>query len=101
VSEQADFSWMRRVLQSLFDELPRERAIDAIRSGNELIQLRIHLQGETPTRSGIDGIPDGEYGDNLLLALLALRTKFEIQEAQSKLETNIAMRMLRGGMGSR
>jgi hypothetical protein len=92
---------MRLVLQSLFDELPRERAIEAIRSGDELIQLRNHLQRGTSSRPGIDGIPDGEYGDNLLLALLALRTKFELEEARSKLETNIAMRARRSGKGLR
>lgn len=92
---------MRLVLQSLYDDLSRERAIDAIRSSNELARLRRDLQQGSADRLGIAGIPDGDYGDNLLLALLALRTKFEIDEARAKLETNIDMRARRGGMGSR
>jgi hypothetical protein len=100
VTEQADFGWMRLVLRSLFDDLPRERAIDAIRSSDSLAQVRVVLQTPTPSRPPIEGIPVGEYGDNLLLALLALRTKFTRDEATAKLETNIAMRSARA-RGSR
>lgn len=101
MSERADFDWMRLVLRSLYDDLSQARAIDAIRSADVLHELRDELKRATNVRDGIDGIPDGDFGDNLLLALLALRTKFPFDEAAAKLETNIAMRTQRAGARSR
>jgi hypothetical protein len=96
VSGTTDFSWMRAVLASLFDDVPNDRAIEAIRSGDALLLLREELDDRLSSggRPGI--IPTGDYGDNLLMALLALRTKFSREEAAAKLEMNISMRERRG-----
>lgn len=91
MSEPADFTWMRRVLQSLFDDTPREDALNAIRAGDRFAELSGRL------RAAIAGIPAGDLGDNLLMAMLALRVKFPYDEAAAKLEVNIAMRSERAG----
>ncbi len=93
----ADFTWMRTVLQALFDDVPAERAIEAIKSGEALDQLRAEL-GERLASAGTPvDIPEGEYGNNLMMALLALRVKFSRDEAFAKLNLNISMRERRGG----
>jgi hypothetical protein len=96
VNGPTDYSWMRAVLESLFDDVPKDRAIEAIRSAEAFHLLREELDDRLSSggRPGI--IPPGDYGDNLLMALLALRTKFSRQEAAAKLETNISMRERRG-----
>jgi hypothetical protein len=88
---------MRAVLQSLYDDLPLERAVDAIRSTDALEQLRRELDARVSSEAGGRAIPPGDYGNNLLMALLALRTKFPRAEAAAKLEVNISMRERRGG----
>jgi hypothetical protein len=45
---------------------------------------------------GTAPIPDGQYADNLLQGLLALRMKFDRAEAIQKLELNLSMRSGRG-----
>jgi hypothetical protein len=81
----------------LFDDVPRERAIDAIRSTQTFAALSEQLRSGSRGRTAIGGIPDGDYGDNLLMALLAHRVKFPYEEAAAKLEVNIAMRSERAG----
>lgn len=95
MSDPVDFAWMRRVLQSLFDDTSREVALDAIRSVDRFAELSARL------RATVDGIPAGDYGDNLVMAMLALRVKFPYDEAAAKLEVNIAMRSERTGTSRR
>jgi hypothetical protein len=88
---------MRAVLRSLFDDVPRECAVDAIRSTQTFAALCEQLRSGSGGHAAIGGIPDGDYGDNLLMALLALRVKFPYEDAAAKLEVNIAMRSQRAG----
>lgn len=96
----SDFSWMRVVMRTLFDDYTREQALAAISSEPTREQLRATLQSELST-GRLGSIPTGEYGDNLLQALLALRVKFPEAEAFEKLEVNIALRDRRAPNQSR
>lgn len=87
-----DFSWMRVVLVMLFRDLTTEQAVEALRDATARDRLRAELNENELDRGRLGRIPDGDYGDNLLQAILALRVKFPIEDATAKLETNIAMR---------
>lgn len=87
-----DFSWMRVVLAMLFRDLKTEQAVEALRDATARDRLRAELNDNELDRGRLGRIPDGDYGDNLLQAILALRVKFPIEDATAKLETNIAMR---------
>lgn len=91
-----DFSWMRVVLRSLFDESTPDTARAAITSPDALAELRRDLEMRVLSDGRLGRIPAGEFGDNLLMALIALRLKFPLEEAFEKLEINIAMRERRG-----
>lgn len=92
MTTSVDFSWMRVVMRSLFDERSITDARAAIDSPIELDKLRSDLQERVLASGRLGRIPAGDFGDNLLLAMLALRTKFDEREAFDKLEVNIAMR---------
>lgn len=99
MSAELDFTWMRLVLRSLYQEWTTARAIAAIRNREQLAALRAEMDGRLRAAGDAAGIPAGEFGDNLLLALLSLRAKFAEPDGMAKLETNIAMR--RRGAGGR
>lgn len=92
MTKRSDYSWMRVVLQSLFSESTVDSARAAIRSNDALALLRSDLEERVLAEGRLGRIPDGDLGDNLILALLSLRTKFERDEAFGKLEINISMR---------
>jgi len=96
VTTSIDFSWMRVVLRSLFDESTPVTARAAITSPDSLAELRRDLEMRVLAAGKLGRIPTGEFGDNLLMALIALRLKFPLEEAFEKLEINIAMRERRG-----
>lgn len=87
-----DFSWMRVVLATLFRDVTTERAVELLRDPDARDRLRAELNENELDRGRLGRIPDADYGDNLLQAILALRVKFPIEDATAKLETNIAMR---------
>lgn len=87
-----DFSWMRVVLAALFRDFTTEQAVEFLRDSKSRDRLRADLDDRALDGGRLGHIPRGEYGDNLLQAILALRVKFPIEEASAKLETNIAMR---------
>jgi hypothetical protein len=90
---------MRLVLGSLFDESTLEAARGAIQSDEKRLELRRDLEMRVLSDGRLGRIPEGDFGDNLIMALLALRTKFPRDEAFEKLEINIAMRDRRSGSG--
>jgi hypothetical protein len=95
--DSAGYGWMRHALQFLFDELTPSEAMAAIQGPDALGRLRQRI-GEVLAAPGErNQLPIGDRGDNLLLALLALRSKFEQPVAFEKLEANIAMRSGRDG----
>ncbi len=82
---------MRPALSFLFDFGEAETLRLAIRSPEELGQVRAAIEAElAPT--GPSPVPPGDRGDNLILALVALRLKFPRSEAEEKLEKNLALR---------
>ncbi len=83
---------MRPVLLALFDEIPAETTAGALRSDDEREELRQKLNKTALAGGKLGAIPEGQYGDNLLHGLLALRTKFDRETAISKLDVNLAMR---------
>jgi hypothetical protein len=83
---------MRMVLAALFRELTSEEAVEALRDADARDRLRADLNCNVLGEGRLGRIPEGDYGDNLLQAMLALRIKFPVEEATAKLETNIAMR---------
>jgi hypothetical protein len=84
-------AWMRPALAYLFDHCKDERLRNAVQDAGVLRQVRIDL---TESLSSADrlSIPAGDRGDNLILALIALRLKFPRPEAEQKLEKNLALR---------
>jgi hypothetical protein len=92
MNQGTEFDWMRTVLTRLYDGWSAEQAMRAIQSGEQLEALRVECESGLVGDTGKATIPSGDYGNNLLLALLALRTKFPRDEGLAKLETNLAMR---------
>lgn len=95
-----DYSWMRVVLRALYDETTTPQAVETIRSPERLSAMRRDVQSRILMEGKLGRMPAGDYGDNLLLALLSLRVKFPQAEGFEKLETNIAMRQARDGRGA-
>ena len=83
---------MRLVLAALFRDVTDGEAFAFLRDPEARNRLRAELNAGELANGRLGRIPDGDYGDNLLQAILALRIKFPIEEATTKLETNIAMR---------
>jgi hypothetical protein len=83
---------MRDALGWLFAETTETSARDAIRSPEALSELRDRLEASLVNMGGASPIPGGDTGNNLILALIALRTKFDRDTAFEKLELNLAMR---------
>ena len=94
MNEPTDHSWIRPALDAIC-RLPRKRALEAIRSLDELERLRAEIVASVARDGASITIPGGDYGNNLLMALLALRVKFPREEAVAKLELNITMRARR------
>ena len=90
-----DFSWMRLVLAALYRNSSDGDVFLLLRDANSREALRARLNSVDLASGRLGQIPDGDYGDNLLQAILALRVKFSEDEATAKLETNIAMRARR------
>jgi hypothetical protein len=90
---------MRAVLRALYDETTAQQAAETIRSAERLQALRRDVESRVLVEGKLGRVPVGDYGDNLLLALLSLRVKFSQDEGFQKLETNIAMRQTRDGRG--
>jgi hypothetical protein len=86
---------MRPVLEALFDLCDAESARATVLSDEGRAELRrkINMAAQSAGSGGI--VPDGQYADNLLQGLLALRMKFDRAEAAQKLELNLAMRAQR------
>jgi hypothetical protein len=84
---------MRPTLDALFDSVSVEEAREAVLSDDR----RAELWSTLNQALGNSPIPDGQYADNLLQGLLALRMKFDHAEAVQKLELNLSMRTARGG----
>jgi len=80
-------AWMRPVLDALIEQVDEVASRRALVDPASFDEVRARLDAAA---AGL--IPDGDRGDNLLMALLALRVKFGPDEARAKLETNLAMR---------
>lgn len=97
MSNSATHGWMRYALVFMFDELSDGDVRAAIQSESALCRLRERIHAALAAFPEGGQLPTGDRGDNLLLALLALRSKFERSVALEKLEVNIAMRSGRDG----
>ncbi|MBX3071436.1 MAG: hypothetical protein KF883_13105 [Thermomicrobiales bacterium] len=82
---------MRPALAWLFDRGDPVLMRQAIQDQAALSTLRSQIGRALATPSGTP-IPTGTRGDNLILALVALRLKFPREEAEAKLEKNLALR---------
>jgi hypothetical protein len=82
---------MRPVLLALYDRIDDERLRMVLRDDSERAALRDELN-RFLADEGTDAIPPGQYGDNLLHGLLAIRSKFDRQTGLAKLDLNLAMR---------
>ena len=87
-----DFGWMRLVLAALYRDCADGEVFLFLRDASAREALRGRLNAVYLASGRLGQIPSGDYGDNLLQAILALRIKFPQDEATAKLETNIAMR---------
>lgn len=83
-------NWMRPALAWLFDQADQNLVRKAITDPASLSTLRVQL--ERSITVGRSPVPAGDRGNNLILALIALRLKFPRSQAEAKLETNLALR---------
>jgi hypothetical protein len=83
---------MRPALELIFNNVDVDRARAAVQIDAQREALRIELNQAVEEMAQI---PAGQYADNLLQGLLALRMKFDREEAMQKLELNLAMRSQR------
>jgi hypothetical protein len=83
---------MRPALELIFATVDVDRARTAVQIDAQREALRIELNQAIDE---IVQIPASQYADNLLQGLLALRMKFDREEAMQKLELNLAMRSQR------
>jgi hypothetical protein len=83
--------WMRTVLVALYD-LPDQQIRTALITDSERQKLRAELNNVALADGKLGRIPEGQYGDNLLQGLLALRSRFDRATSTEKLERNLAMR---------
>ncbi len=88
----ATFDWMRLVLDQLFDAYQKSDLIEVINDPRALATVRADLSDRLDAAHSLR-IPAGDKGDNLIMALIALRLKFERDQAFVKLEKNIAFRL--------
>ena len=86
---------MRPTLEALFDAVGDESVRMAIAQEEARVRLRADLNSTAASRSAGVEIPGDQYADNLLMGLLALRDKFERDEALQKLDVNLSMRSRR------
>jgi hypothetical protein len=82
---------MRPVLAALFDWLTVEEALTCLRDDPARLALRTRLDHAALADSTVGAVPEGQYGDNMLQGLLALRSKFDRITATQKLELNLSM----------
>jgi len=87
-----DFGWMRLVLAALYRDSADGDVFMFLRDADSRDALRVRLNAVDLASGRLGKIPPGDYGDNLLQAILALRVKFPQEQATAKLEANIAMR---------
>ena len=87
----SNMDWMRPALAYLFEMCEPAGLRPALRDPAALQDLRSSL---TAALDPVErtGVPVGERGDNLILALIALRLKFSRPEAEQKLERNLMLR---------
>ena len=83
---------MRPTLETLFDTVSDELVRVSLSQEDERNRLRASLNEALVARGADVTIPDGQYADNLLMGLLALRVKFDRSEAMRKLEVNLSTR---------
>lgn len=82
---------MRPALNWLFESGDPALMRQAVGDQAALSTLRAQVSNTLTTTSG-SSVPPGTRGDNLILALVALRLKFSREEAEAKLEKNLALR---------
>ncbi|HUG14266.1 MAG TPA: hypothetical protein VMM78_04535 [Thermomicrobiales bacterium] len=85
------YQWMSDLLGILYEQLDHDTAIQLLRDRN----LRERSVASAPELGEVrrqQPDVDHEEFDNLFVALLALRVKFDRDEAARKVELNIAMR---------
>ena len=87
-----DHDWMRTTLESLYEASDIDQVKRALSDAAERALLREQINLNALAGGRLGRIPDGQYGDNLLQGLLALRMKFDRATAMDKLEVNLAMR---------
>lgn len=85
------YRWMRDVLEVLFADLDVQGAMQLLRDKERRAMLVDSIPRVGSLRRAHPDVGDDEF-NNLLVALLVLRTKFTRSEAIEKVETNIAMR---------
>jgi hypothetical protein len=83
---------MQPALELIFATVDVDRARASVQTDTQREALRIELNQAVDE---MVQIPAGQYADNLLQGLLALRMKFDRDEAMQKLELNLAMRSQR------
>ncbi len=88
----ADASWMRPALIMLYSELSIEKALALLRDAPSRTALLNRMRTNFELLEPPYVVPSGDIADNLLQGLIAIRTKFDQEEGQAKVEMNIAMR---------
>lgn len=85
------YRWMHDLLDVLYSDVLPETAVLLLKDENERSRARETVPGVDALLQAYPEIDAREF-DNLLVALLALRMKFDPEQAHSKVELNVAMR---------
>jgi hypothetical protein len=92
MSASSPYAWLEVLLELLFERFDSDAARRLLRDERARAAALTELRPELLAAGAADQLLTGKEGDNLSMAVLALRLKFTRDEALEKVRVNIAMR---------
>jgi hypothetical protein len=91
-SESSPYAWLETLLELFFERYDADAARALLRDEPAWRTALLQLRPELLQMGAAQDLLDSGEGDNLSMAVLALRLKFNRSEALEKVRLNIAMR---------
>jgi hypothetical protein len=92
MSDSSPYAWLETLLELLFERYDADAARALLRDELARSAALLELRPELLAAGASEDMLAGTAGDNLSMAVLALRLKFTRDEALDKVRLNIAMR---------
>jgi hypothetical protein len=92
MSDQSPYAWLETLLDLFFERYDADAARALLRDERARDAALLELRPELLAAGAAADMLGGKEGDNLSMAVLALRLKFNRDEALDKVRLNIAMR---------